>query len=193
MTTPPLHPPRLRLVFDPEDHIDHHRALTSAHDPEAGRVVCHLKGGRQRVALLAASILEALAKNLSLRGNHASAALNWRRCEVWLGAEGVRELIALRAQNLDWRCFEHMTRLATRTDCGLTLVVSGSSELDARRERSISQFPFERLSFAQWERQYGRQWAAAPGGERAPESPSAFPPVPDDDVPRRVPAMPQPG
>jgi hypothetical protein len=74
-----------------------------------------------------------------------------------------------------------MARLAVRADCGLTLVVSGCSELDKLRERAVSQFPFERLDFAEWRSQYGCAWTSRSDREAAADSPSAFPSVPDDD------------
>ena len=193
MSFAPVQSPRLRLVFDPEDHIDHHRALKAVHDLSAGRIVCELKGGRQNVTALAASVLTALGKDLDRRGNHKGSVLNWRRAEVWLRAEGVRELVAIRAQSLDWRCIEHMANLAARVDCGLTLVFAGQSELEGPRLRSVSRFPFEVLDFARWATGHGAACAKKParpdgdghghgdGDGDGDGDEKAFPPVPADD------------
>lgn len=177
MTALHIHDARLRLVLDPADHADHHRALRAYADLDAGRAVCELKPGRQTKALLADAVLEGLGKDLDFRGYAKDASRNWTRTVTWLRAHRVEELVALRAQHLDWRGWESIVSMAAQADCALTLVVSGI-ELDARRDRIAEQWPFARMTFQRWSEAHGS--SALPAVPTDNEQP-LFPLVPDCD------------
>ena len=170
----------LHLVRDLADTPAQLAFLRRLHSLEAGRVVCEISpGGRQTLFWLAHDVFAGLGKSEEVGGTPHDAHDLWRRLFPWLVGERVEHLLVGRAQLLDSRRIRRLVELAVCGNLELWLVFQGVS-LSRKQRTALTDAPFQRLSFAEFEERWLPEEPAQPRRRRQ-RTPISFPRVPDAD------------
>lgn len=133
MADPPEAGSTVTVLIDADDDAAVTTALLNAHDPTAGCVVVHPTPAVSSTSALARDVLRALGRPIGRLSDEriSTAGPAFKAAAAWMIAEGVRDLIVLRAQLLSAASWEQLIELARCAGLRLVLVRHG---LDRRWE-----------------------------------------------------------
>jgi hypothetical protein len=177
MPADPDHVPRVQVVFDPADTRRLVEAVSSLADLSAGRAVCHAFPVGSSLYGLGVALLLGVGKRFDAAQVERVQSRCWRLAEIWLAAEGIRDLFILRAHILGARQWNALLELATTRRVRLWLVVHRSG-LRPTQQATLAETPATTLGAAE----FLARWAETSPVNR-PGDADEFPQVPADDFP----------
>lgn len=116
--------PPVRVLCDPDDHVDVTRSLLDAHNPAAGLVVVHPTPGVGAGRGLGADVLAALGHPTTrlVAEKISGPDAIWFAITSWIRADQITDLVVLRAHRLLARQRDRLLQLRWLTGIRLTLV-----------------------------------------------------------------------
>src|SRR5512142_2871159 len=117
--------PRMGILLDPGDDVAITRGLMACHNPGAGVVVVHPTPAVRDLVSLGQDVLAALGGPVNTFGEERmsrGAKTIWRAAAAWLRADGIEQLVVLRAHRLQLNSWLALTGLLSATRVRLLLV-----------------------------------------------------------------------
>ena len=114
----------VQVLLDPADDVQVSAGLLDGHDPSRGRVVVHPTPGARSVQAFAHDLLGALGRAVSrLKAEQlVGLAPAWRAVTAWMVADGIDDLVVLRADRLTAATWARVLELGRETGSRVLLV-----------------------------------------------------------------------
>lgn len=170
--------PRMFLVYDEQDRVEHVRYAQQLHALNKKRLVVAIRPGTSTLHQLGADLLDALGKRIDVSARSTTANETWFRAYSWMIGEQIEHVIVCRAHLLAPLRTQRLLEAATVADATLWLLIHRPSLNRGQRDLARD-WDLPEISL----REFRRRWHDPPGDAPHAISPAPFPDVPDDEAP----------